>query len=240
MYDKICRRISKHFVLHKIIAQDDMEVFEFGLERILSTVVSSVMIGIFGILFQAILECIIFVFCFYYSRKYAGGYHAKTYTKCNACYIATFLLTIIISRCIENSMSLNIILVMITIITLSTTVLLAPINNPNNPILPEKENRFFAFAVLINVLFVFLASLIQLFSVHISVFIFVTLFMSAVYMHIEIIVRRERGMTKIFKTFGEKVVKLAMRNAKGSVREVSKLGVYQAKRPAILDKDSKK
>lgn len=47
-------------------------------------------------------------------------------------------------------------------------------------------------------------------------------------------------MTKIFKTFGEKVVKLAMRNAKGSVREVSKLGVYQAKRPAILDKDSKK
>lgn len=240
MYEKFCRKVSKHFVLHKIISPDNRELFEFGLERIVSSIASFVMLAVLGVLFNGILECIVFYFVFYYSRKYAGGYHATTYVKCNTCYLLTFVLTLFISRLFMDFTYLNVVIATIAFFVLLTTVLLAPINNPNNPILPGKENRFFVFAVLMNVALIFLASLIQLLNVRLSVFIFGTLFMSAVYMHIEIIVRREWGMKKVMKTFGEKIVKLALKNAKGSVREVSRGGIYQPKRPARLDKDSKK
>lgn len=226
--------------MHDIIAADKVEIFEFGMERILSIIFSCSTLFVTGVIFQGIIESVLFYLCFYYSRKYAGGYHASTYTRCNTCYLLTFIGTLCISRILMNSAYIALVCIGISVFVILTTIFLAPINNPSNPILEGKENKFFIFALLMNIMLICTAFLIQLINKGLSVFVFITLFISAVYMHIEIIRRREWGMAKILKQFGEKVAKLAMKNAKGSVREVSFGGVYQAKRPAILDKDSKK
>ena len=240
MYVKICQKISKWFLRNNIISLDEREIFEFGFERILSIFFSSFLLLSLGLICGGFFESIVFFLCFYYARKYSGGYHADTYVKCNTYYLLTFFFTFVSYKMLVQSTYINVIMIGSAVIILTTTFLLAPINNPNNPILSGKENRYFILAILVNVLVLCLALLMKLLCVDMSVFVVLTLLMAAIYMHIEIIKRREWIMTKLIKNFSKKMANFAMKNARGSTREVSAGGIYQAKRPAILDKDSKK
>lgn len=240
LYARLCRKMSSSFLKNNIITKADVEIFEFGMERILSIIVSCSLLLIVGLCCNAVPESVAFFLCFYFARKYAGGYHADNYIKCNTCYLLTFILALIGTKYIMDQFYLDIVMIIISIFVMVTVLLFAPINNPNNPILPGKEGRFFILAMLMNAGMIGVVFLVKPLSVGLSVFIISSLFMSAVYMHIEIIKRREWGMTKVMKSFGEKIAKLALRNAKGSTREVSILNAYQAKRPAILDKNDEK
>lgn len=234
MYQKICKYISSKFLQVDIIKLEDQEVFEFGLETFISKLFTICLLFLTGFIFKNFLESILFYFCFKYSRKHAGGYHASTYTKCNTFYIITFILCLLGSNLISNNAFTTVILIAIIIFVLVTVVLFAPINNPNNPILPTYESIFFIKSILTNLLIIIGAIVLKLMNLSMWSFLICTIFTSAIYMHIEIIKRREWNMKSIKRNLGEKFFKLIMKNAEGSIREVSSAGIYQTKRPEVL------
>jgi len=147
MYAKICKIISNNFLKNGIITLDTQEVFEFGLETIIGKVVTISLLLITGLLLNKPVESVMYYICFKYSRKQAGGYHASTYTKCNSLYLITFIVCILLSNIIIISNFENLTFIIISISVLGSVILLSPINNHNNPILPGYENTFFIKAI---------------------------------------------------------------------------------------------
>lgn len=236
MYAKLCGVIGNWFHKSDIITSEEREVFEFGLERILSQVVSIFFLIVLGILYQGVIESVVFFFCFYYSRKYSGGYHADTYVKCNTVYLITFTITLFGSRILLDMPIMITIMIIITVFVMLITIILAPINNPNNPILPGKEKKFFILAVVVNIALCGISFVLLLINRSISVFLIVTLLMSAVFMLVEVMKRSKGNMTKIKVEFSKKIAGFVMKNAEKSTREVSGRCTYQAKRPEALNK----
>lgn len=235
MYAKICKLVSARFLKRNIIKTEDQEVFEFGLETMIAKVFTVSILLLTGIILKRPIESIAYYLCFKYSRKQAGGYHADTYTKCNTLYIITFVLCLLLSDVILKSPLDNIIFIIIAVFVMSSIILLAPINNPNNPILSGDENKFFLKAVGINSFIIIVAIVLKVMRQDLWAFIMCTLLASAIYMHIEIIKRREWRMKSIKMNVSEKFAKLVVKKAEGTTREVSSMSIFQAKRPDSLN-----
>ena len=58
------------------------EIIRYGLDRIKSTGIMTLVTLLMGCVFQVIFQSIIFLVCFIVLRKYAGGYHADTQNRC--------------------------------------------------------------------------------------------------------------------------------------------------------------
>ena len=63
--------------------EEKEEIIRYGLERIKSTCIMTLVTLLMGCIFQVFFQSIIFLVCFIVLRKYAGGYHAKTETRCD-------------------------------------------------------------------------------------------------------------------------------------------------------------
>jgi len=82
MFSKTSERIANGMVDSGSISSDDKEVYLFGIQQGLSTLLNLVTMIIFGLLFGVLLGMVIFTVAYSILRSYAGGYHAKTPNKC--------------------------------------------------------------------------------------------------------------------------------------------------------------
>ena len=140
----LCRKMQ--------IDEDEAELYELGIEVLISTGFTSAVIILVGILLHRAMESLIFLACFMTLRNYSGGYHAKTRTGCFAtsiaCYLssagAAFLAGRFSGRASAALMGLGFILVF------ALMYKLAPAENPNKRLTPDwkKHNRAMTFAVL--------------------------------------------------------------------------------------------
>ncbi len=117
----------------------DEEVFcRYGIEIIVSSVLSFALIFILGIGINMLLETIVFFICFSSLRKYTGGYHADSYIKCNIGFILVFTFTISVSLLLENKIGIfeSIVSSFIMIILIWKN---SPVEHINKPIADEKK-----------------------------------------------------------------------------------------------------
>lgn len=82
--DKILRSLKKYDEKNKIVENE--EIYLYGGELILSSVVGLAVVLVEGLLMRVPLESIIFFVSFATLRIYAGGYHAKSYLRCNTLF----------------------------------------------------------------------------------------------------------------------------------------------------------
>lgn len=75
------------------LPSDERDIYVYGYEIIISTVITFALLAITGLLFGKFIEAVAFFCVFYFLRRRTGGYHAKTYFKCNlnahalSCYL---------------------------------------------------------------------------------------------------------------------------------------------------------
>ncbi len=73
-------RLSKKdgfFARNNVIKSEDEEVYEYGLQLLLSTVFNGIIALILAIISGTVLQCICYLAAFVLLRKSAGGFHAK-------------------------------------------------------------------------------------------------------------------------------------------------------------------
>ena len=83
-------------------AKYDYEVYLYGFEILVASILNSVAILLIGLLFDRFIHSVVFLICYCPLRQFAGGYHADTYKRCFFIFICIFLLTIFLSNNLGN------------------------------------------------------------------------------------------------------------------------------------------
>lgn len=82
----------------RVLAQDDLDVFAYGLDLILFTFVSILGLLALGVITGHFLETVLYLITFTSLQTTGGGYHAKTHLRCFLTTLTGWLLAMILCR----------------------------------------------------------------------------------------------------------------------------------------------
>ena len=87
----IVSKISEALISNGIIQEDDMELYQYGLELLLSDVFIGASMLVIGTITGQLAGSLLFCFSFYTLRAYCGGYHCKSFEQC--CFVTIGIFT---------------------------------------------------------------------------------------------------------------------------------------------------
>jgi len=130
------RKFAEGIILsmeRKDYIKENAEIYQYGLELVLSYSLSVMGIISYAVLQKAIFEAIIFIVLFGNLRKYAGGYHAKSFLGCNLSFILLFVLYL-------SLLQLHYIPISFIILSMAILIMACPIEHINKPISKNERN----------------------------------------------------------------------------------------------------
>ena len=141
MIHNLATKLASLFVLYGESADDDVDIYAYGCEAIISSIVNIGVAMMISFIFGRVLEGIIFMAVFALLRRYTGGYHADTHFKCivtfNTILVFALVLVSMESRLEPSFLNSNILTASIASISLIGIFAMAPVENENKPI--DKE-----------------------------------------------------------------------------------------------------
>ena len=93
----LSQKITSFLERNMSIESDMIDIYRYGIEVTLSSLLNITLVFTAGVLTGDILAGITFLGVFILLRSFTGGYHATTYMRCNTVMILTFLSVKIIS-----------------------------------------------------------------------------------------------------------------------------------------------
>lgn len=166
MFGGISKKIVDRLLDKGAIHQDDYEIYLFGMEQLLTTILDVLSAIVIGILFGRVLQTIIFVISFMVIRSYAGGYHAATPLRC---YVLT-ILTVILALSAMKYMEWHIFYLLGILMVSSVVILiLAPVDTENKRIDDVEFIHYRRKTVIVWGIETFIALLFALFQFKIGV-----------------------------------------------------------------------
>lgn len=97
MESKLAKFISCKLVQQGIIDPEFEEVYVYGLELVLSFIISTSIILLIGVLSRNIGITLTFLLIFIALRRFTGGFHAATYLKCKIWTVSTYFIVLLLS-----------------------------------------------------------------------------------------------------------------------------------------------
>lgn len=89
-----CEYVANEFYIRGIINGEDRNALRFGIELIVTQVITFFSLVVISVLTRNLLECFIYCFFFIWGRKVFEGYHAKTFMNCYILTIMSFLVVL--------------------------------------------------------------------------------------------------------------------------------------------------
>lgn len=124
----------------KIIEKIDEEVYEYGLQLLLSTVLNAVIALLFAIISGTVIPCLFYLSAFVVMRKSAGGFHAKTHFGCCCILIAVLCCFIAFIKLVPTEIYAAVSIISL-IISAFTILLFAPLEHKNKPLNDKDKVR---------------------------------------------------------------------------------------------------
>lgn len=82
MIKEISTKIVNFLLCKEIIVSEDVEIYQFGIEQVLTTLINILTTIILGVLFGKVFQAVMFLVAFMILRSYSGGFHASTTIGC--------------------------------------------------------------------------------------------------------------------------------------------------------------
>lgn len=136
MYHEVATRLIAYFICRTGDKKDDFEIFVYGAELLLSSIVNTVLVLAIGLVFGRMPETLLFLIFFCPLRKYSGGFHASSYWSCSLIFCIYFSL---LCGFVET-IPLGFRLAMASFDALIVW-LLAPVEDPNKPIRGKRKEK---------------------------------------------------------------------------------------------------
>lgn len=141
MYKILTVKLTSVLLQRKIINIDDVEIYEYSIEVLISDIVYFLIALLTAILSKTILESVMFFFGFFSIRKFAGGYHAKTYGMCHLLFWLNQVMMILLSKFMTTSYDRKITFGFL-IISVICIIAFSPVENKNKPFTAKEMKKF--------------------------------------------------------------------------------------------------
>lgn len=131
MFSFISRKLVRLLLNKDVIQQENLEIYQFGIEQFLTTSLNVLTTLILGILFNEVFQGILFVIAFMILRAYSGGYHASTSVRCYL--LSTFSIVAALSVMKFTEIN-NFICIGLLLLSGVVIILLSPVSTVNKPL----------------------------------------------------------------------------------------------------------
>lgn len=91
---KLSRQIGDNLVKSDVVKSEDAEIYIYGINQILVSVLNVSSALIIGLIFGVFFEIAVFMTAYIPLRSFAGGFHAKTPLRC---YIFSIIMLVVVS-----------------------------------------------------------------------------------------------------------------------------------------------
>lgn len=139
MITYLAKCITEFFISYDVIKKEDREIYQYGNEIIISSLLDFFILLAFAIGFNDFVNVFLFWIVFFILRKFGGGYHAGTYLKCKIVFSVNIFIVMIIMNDFKYVYNIYL-LILMTVFSCVSIFLLAPVDNENKP-LSETEKR---------------------------------------------------------------------------------------------------
>ena len=126
------KSVTSFFVENSIIEKGQEEIYEYGMEQIISNLITICSVLFLSILFSSFIETVIFLTVIVVVRRYTGGYHAESYRMCFLTFLLTYIGAMLVIKIIPMHFQAAIGIGLITL-SMIPVFMYAPIINENNP-----------------------------------------------------------------------------------------------------------
>lgn len=151
MLSFLATKVARHF-----FDENDkypMEVYVYGIELLISTLISTTLIILTGVITNSFIESLIFLLSFSVIRVYTGGYHSMTYLRCNVISVLSYVFVYLSVRYAGEYFSNVFVMAGGYILTIILAALFAPVENQNKEIDKKEKKKYKLLALLMITLF---------------------------------------------------------------------------------------
>lgn len=133
MLERLAKGAARFFVVQDIVKSEHEEIYAYGMEILLSTVINGIMALIIAAVTNTLLPSFIFFASFIIMRRTAGGYHANSHGGCMTILaVIQFLFILFIHICPLNVIpAFSIVSVVYSCISI---YIFSPVEHPNKPL----------------------------------------------------------------------------------------------------------
>lgn len=139
MITKLCHVIADFFIKENIIDEDQREIYKYGFELIISSIIGILIVVLIGVVSGNLLQCIIFYVVFCFTRLFCGGYHASSHLLCKLSFTAVLLMVINLNWLLKEIP--NYYWFVLYLYCFIIMCCFSPIENPNKPLTYEQQKR---------------------------------------------------------------------------------------------------
>lgn len=94
---KLCHIIVDFFIREKIFSEEQRELYQYGFELCLSSMIGIVIVLVIGIISGKLWESAVFYMVFCFTRLFSGGFHAPTYLLCKISFSAVLMSVLVLN-----------------------------------------------------------------------------------------------------------------------------------------------
>lgn len=131
MFSAISQKLVRFLLNKDVIQQENIEIYQFGIEQFLTTFLNILTTLVLGILFNEVIQGILFVTAFMILRSYSGGYHASTPIRCYLFSIFSIVAALSVMKFTEIN---NFICIGLLLLSGMVVILLSPVSTVNKPL----------------------------------------------------------------------------------------------------------
>lgn len=164
MISKLSKILFNNFLLEKTDTQEDIDVYQFALFVLISTIIYFIAALLIGILFSCVIEMLLFFLVFQLLRIFAGGYHSNSENRCELLSALSIFIVGLIIKLSKGITPLHWISTFSSIVSVFVITLLSPIEAKVKPLSKIERKKYRRNSLII----VFIVIIIIIYTVFIN------------------------------------------------------------------------
>lgn len=177
MLTNLCQIIVDFFIKEDIVSEEQRDVYQYGVELSVSTLIGLLIVLAIGVLSGRFTESVIFYIVFCLTRAFCGGFHAHSHLLCKLTFTCVIILVLAMNLVLDPIESYFwFALYLYSLIIVCT---FAPVENPNKNLTSYDKKRCKIISIILMVVWLVVMILFYSFGSELYHIVALTLFFVA-------------------------------------------------------------
>lgn len=180
MLTNLCQIIVDFFIREDIVAEEQREVYQYGVELSVSTLIGLFLVLAIGAFSGRFTESVLFYIVFCLTRAFCGGFHAHNHLLCKVTFIGVLILVLVMDLVLDIIESYF--WFVLYLYSLIIVCVFAPVDNPNKRLTSYEKKRCKIISIILMVVWLVVMILFYSFDSELYHMVALTLFFVAILM----------------------------------------------------------